>query len=468
MATKPHDSLQWYRTERTPLLTGSAAVFPWCPKMAKRYRFMSAFEEVPIPLHRKAKYRQKDGTLSDVILIPRGFAPTGNLDRRTEGFEVDFTSKFIPRDKEQIRLVTEASMLLCKGCSFILEAPTGVGKTWMAMELIARIRRRTLVVVHKEDVKAQWVQAAKTLLDLKPEDIGFIQGDQCDVEGKKLVIGMIQSLSKPGRYPLEKFKGFGFIIVDEVHRMGADKFSQMIWYQPAMLRMGMSATPYRRDGKDVVFQAHIGPVAVRSEVAPLTPLVLMFFSDWQLPWVNWGGKHQPLPHDPGKLGKVNNLIAGDQVRNKQIAFLVVQAYKKERTTIVFSHLREKHLSRLEDAIIQAGVPLKDIGWYVGGLNEEQRYWAGRKRVVLATYSMASEATDLPWLDTCILTTPRADVKQIVGRILRQYEDKKSPVVVDIVDADSNILLKFSVKRRKWYESIGATVKRGRLSALQVV
>ena len=76
--------------------------------------------------------------------------------------------------------------------------------------------------------------------------------------------------------------------------------------------------------------------------------------------------------------------------------------------------------------------------------------------------MASEATDLPWMDTCILATPRSDVVQIVGRVLRQYPNKKQPIVIDIIDDDSTILLNFARKRRKWYDQIGAAVQRGTL------
>ena len=244
--------------------------------------------------------------------------------------------------------------------------------------------------------------------------------------------------------------------------MGADKFSQAMWQQPAKLRMGLSATPYRKDGKDVVFHAHIGPVKVKSRAIPLIPQVIQLKSTWTLPWVFWGGKHQPLPHTPGRLGKVNKSLAEDAVRNSYIAQWVKACYDKGRTTIVFSALKESHLGLLETALIRLGIKRTEIGWYVGGLKEEERYIAGRKPIVLATYTMASEATDLPWLDTCILATPRSDVTQIVGRILRPYPEKHQPLVLDVCDDDSTILLNFGRKRKQWYSSIGATVKSGTL------
>lgn len=453
--------LSQYKIDLQPIATGAAAAFPYDERVAKNFWVHSSFDDTPLPLFRRVYWKSPEG-LQDVLLLPRTLAPVGKEDRRSEGRLCSFTSTFQPRDKEQSRIVTEASNLLSNEQSFIIEAPTGIGKTWMSMELIARVGRRTLVIVTKEDIKFQWIAAAKALLGLTDDEIGVIQGNKCQTQGKKLVIGMVQSLSKMNRYPRSIFKGFGFLIVDECHRMGADKFSQAMWQQPAKLRMGLSATPYRKDGKDVVFHAHIGPVRVKSKAIPLTPQVIQLRSSWKLPWVTWGGRHQPLPHTPGRLGKVNQALAEDAHRNRCIAYWVKACLDKGRNPIVFSALKGGHLGLIEDELIKLGVKRNDIGWYVGGLKEEERYVAGRKPVVLATYSMASEATDLPWLDTCILTTPRADVVQIVGRILRQYPNKQQPLVLDIVDEDSSILNNFSRKRKNWYQSLGAKTSRGTL------
>lgn len=453
--------LNKYRINLEPIATGAAAAFPYDENVAKNFWLNGAFSDEPIPLHRHIRWKRPEG-IEHILLIPRTLAPIGAMDLRAEGYVVPFTSTFKPRDKEQVRIVSEAKALLAQDESFIIEAPTGIGKTWMAMDLIADVGRRTLVVVTKEDIKTQWVAAAKALLGLTDNEIGYIQGETCDVEGKKLVIAMVQSISKMNRYPRSKFMGFGMMVIDECHRMGADQFSQAMWQIPAKIRLGLSATPYRKDGKDIVFWAHIGPIKVKSSALPMIPKVFMLRSSWQLPWVHWGGKTTPLPHKPGRLGKVNKSLAEDTPRNRCIAAWAAVCYKKDRNTIVFSALRDGHLARIEDLLIQLGVPQKDIGWYVGGLTEEERHVNGRKSIVLATYSMASEATDLPWMDTCILATPRSDVVQIVGRVLRQYPNKKQPVVIDVIDEDSTILLNFSRKRRKWYDAIKADVQRGSL------
>jgi superfamily II DNA or RNA helicase len=68
--------------------------------------------------------------------------------------------------------------------------------------------------------------------------------------------------------------------------------------------------------------------------------------------------------------------------------------------------------------------------------------------VLSTYSMAAEALDIPSLSTLVLATPKTDVIQSVGRILRKKHD--NPIIVDIVDRHSIFQNQWS-KRRVYYK-----------------
>lgn len=346
---------------------------------------------------------------------------------------------------------------------FLLGDFTVTHNTVVGVDLIAHTGRKTLIVVNKADIYDQWHEALVKFLGLDPSEIGRIQGDICSVKGKKVVIAFLQSVSKRDRYPTWVYHEFGFILVDEVHNIGADKFGEVAWLFPARLRMGMSATPYRRDGKDISFHCHIGPVLVKSDILPMIPKVLIFRTGCQLPLVNvfdpeygkWVKK--PMRVQPGRPGAMIKALAMMDDRNRLICDLVVKAYKSGRSIIVFSDSRARHLPTLEGMLLALGVPGHDMSYYVGGMNKAQREVAKTKRVILATYKMVSEATDIPWLDTCILCTPRVDVAQIVGRILREYPDKREPIVFDLVD-NNNVLRNYASVRKGWYTKIGATIK----------
>lgn len=415
---------------------------------------MSRYEE-PITLFREIG----EGT-QHRILLPRQVCPMG-VDKRVSGVPVKFTSIFEPRSDEQARVVNEASTLLLDGQSFVVRAPTGFGKTICAMQMIHNVGRKTLIVVTKEDIRDQWIDAAKMILGLKNSEIGIIQGDSCNTKGKKFCIGMIQSLSKAGKYAPSTWADFGFVIWDEVHRVAADHFSNSAWLLPAKLRMGLSATPERKDGKDVVIAAHIGKVRVATEQMKMIPKILVVNSTFKLPMVprkvNGRFKQVPLPHTPGRIQGVNKYLIKSVARNKMIGTFIKTAYSKGRNIIVFSDMKA-HLDRLYEICVMNAIPQKDMSFYVGGLSKKDRERAKVKPVIFATYAMTSEATDIPWLDTAVLGTPRSDVVQIVGRILREYPDKKEPIVFDVVDRCSNVLTGYYNNRRKWYADIGCTVK----------
>ena len=95
---------------------------------------------------------------------------------------------------------------------YLLGDFTVTHNTACAMQIIATLGKKTLVVVTKEDIRDQWVDAAVKFLKLPPAKIGFIQGDRFEVAGKSLVIAMVQSLAKESRYPLAPLREFGLAI----------------------------------------------------------------------------------------------------------------------------------------------------------------------------------------------------------------------------------------------------------------
>jgi superfamily II DNA or RNA helicase len=102
------------------------------------------------------------------------------------------------------------------------------------------------------------------------------------------------------------------------------------------------------------------------------------------------------------------------------------------------------LKYLHDAISHRNIAT--VGYYVGGMKEAALKETEGKQIVIATYAMAAEALDIKTLTTLIMATPKTDIEQSVGRILR--EKHSNPVVVDIVD--SHDLFKNQWKKRKTF------------------
>jgi len=115
-----------------------------------------------------------------------------------------------------------------------------------------------------------------------------------------------------------------------------------------------------------------------------------------------------------------------------------------RQVMILAHNRCL-LTYLHDAIVHRGIAA--VGYYVGGMKESALKETESKQVVLATYSMASEGLDIKTLTTLIMATPKTDIQQSVGRILRDKDSR--PVVVDIIDSHSLFQNQWA-KRKQFY------------------
>jgi hypothetical protein len=394
--------------------------------------------------------------------VPRGLV--NRLDTPKENWHLSWApcGKTVaikpPQTEDQAGCIERSLALLSEQTDHIVEAPTGFGKTYVGCSVAGQLGQRTLIIVTKNDLVKGWRDTLIHLFGVNPNDIGHVQQDQCKYKNCRFVIAMIHSLVCRD-YDTEFYGYFGLTIFDEVHRLGADYFSQVCSKFPTGLRLGLSATPKRGDGKERLFEAHIGPVMVRGLWVPMKPKILVKQTGWKVPIVSqrddmdgvW--KKMPMKVTPGRMMAVTKALASSTGRNQEIAKFVKAAYDAGRHVVVMSDLIEDHLNPLFHLIVQTGIGGQDIGFYHGQVKKQELEVSKTKRVVLATYAMCSEGTNVPHWDTLVLATPRSNVKQAVGRILRLVEGKKQPTILDLVD-DHPMLKTFYYSRLKQYYSVG--------------
>lgn len=439
----------------TPLYTGATAAYPYSVKMERKYRFTSRFGD-------EVSLCQNEG--NKILHLPRALCPIGEQDQRRPGKDVVFPKDPAPRPN-QVDIFEETTSFLKKGLSGLVSAYTGWGKTYLGYHAAYVAQKKTLVITTKDDIYKQWIADAPAALGISPDEVGEIRGDKCEVNGTKFCVAMIHSLTREGKYPDWIGDEFGLIIFDEVHRLPADQFMKAAVMFGALLRLGLSATMDRSDGKELMVYAHIGPIRAKTEGELLIPKVLRFQTAWECPRVMredkiTGQKKAVLmPHEPGRTAGMEKIIAADNVRNHQIVDAINMVHHKGRQIVVFSTLRD-HLETLKRATIALGISGKNIGMYVGAKSkaeERLRDSIKARPILFTTYGMMAEGTNLPWLDTCLLAMPRSRVTQPVGRIRREYEDKSEPVVLDFVDNSSPVFAGYAYSRLRWYNSIGCKV-----------
>jgi superfamily II DNA or RNA helicase len=148
-------------------------------------------------------------------------------------------------------------------------------------------------------------------------------------------------------------------------------------------------------------------------------------------------------------------MAASDKRNNMIGRLTAMAYAKDRKIVVFCDTLD-HIEAVMAQFRKNGIPATDCARYIGGLSEGVREAAKTRRVLAATWKMFDRGTDIPALDTCIFGTPKSDVVQAAGRILRKFKGKKEPLILDLVD-ESRIFQAYARTRGRWYAAIGAEV-----------
>ena len=438
-----------------PVSTGATAVYPYSVKLERKYRFFSRFgDEVPLC--------KRVGT--DELHLPRALCPVGEDDQRIAGKDAVFPKGPTPR-LNQVSIFAETEAFLMEGLSGLVSAYTGFGKTMIGYYAAFVTQKKTLVITTKDDVYKQWIADAPAALGIDSSEVGQIRGNKCQVSGTKFCVAMIHSLAKDGKYPDWITDEFGLVIFDEVHRLPADFFMAVATMFPALLRLGLSATLERSDGKELLVYAHIGPVRAKSEGELMVPKVLRFKTSWECPRVlrtdeKTGQKVSRLMHhEAGRTVQMEKIIAADNVRNHQMCDAFNMIYHKGRKLVVFSTLID-HLETLKRATIALGVPGSDVGLYVGATTKADIAYRDKVKarpVIFTTFGMMAEGTDIPWLDTCALAMPRSRVTQPVGRIRREYEGKGDPVVLDFVDLSSPVFSGYANSRLRWYNSLGCKV-----------
>lgn len=420
------------------------AVYNYSEFLAKRFILASEFGDV-YSLARR---------VGDMLHVPRGLCDIGAEDLRTDGLPAKFDKlKFEPRNDDQARASKEINGYLAQGRSFTVSAPTGSGKTVLGCVAIASVGRVALVVVTKSDLMKRWKDDFQKILGLTPSEIGTIQGDVFNVVGKKVIVGMVDSLADFDKYPSWFKATVGFVIFDEVHRMGAPTFMRTTMEFPARLRLGLSATVDRRDGKSIVFEANIGPVLVRIDSSAVKFEALCIETEWKCPRTQDGSQ---VPHGAGRDMHIRKIMSRNAKRNTILAKVISLSYAKQRSIVMFTDLLD-HVDAIHSLLPGYKVPYDVVGCYSGSLKEKDREIALAKPIILTTYKMMSEGTDVPTLDTCVLGMPRADVRQPIGRVLRPCETSKDRRVVDLVDNDSGIYRGYALARRSYYRRTGALI-----------
>lgn len=314
---------------------------------------------------------------------------------------------------------------------------TGVGKTWLAAFDSARFER-VLFVAHREEILGQ---AQRTFRRLRPQaTMGFYSGTAKDRDAD-LLFASIQTL---GRLPhLERFARdrFDYIVVDEFHHAAASTYRKLIAYFEPRFLLGLTATPDRTDGADLlalcgenlVYRCDVAQGIREGLLCPFHYFGVPDDVDYRnIPWRNNRFDEEALTSALATRARAQNAL--EQLRRlggkRTVAFCVSVRHAR----FMKDYLQEQGLRA---AAVHSGL---DSDARTTSL---ERLGAGELDVV-CTVDMFNEGVDLPELDTVMMLRPtesRILWVQQFGRGLRKADGKPHLKVIDYIGNHRTFLLK---------------------------
>jgi len=211
--------------------------------------------------------------------------------------------------------------------------------------------------------------------------------------------------------------------------MGAEVFSRCMMKLMTTYTLGLSGTMQRKDGLSKVFKMFLGDV-IHKEKAESEHCVLVK----GIKYVVNDDEFNEVEYDYRGNPKFSTMISKLCNYNRRSEFIVEVVIKElqhnpDQQIMILAH-NKTLLQYLFKAIEHKQIAT--VGYYIGGMKDADLKASETKKVIIATYAMASEGLDIKTLTTLVMATPKTEICQVIGRILRVKHS--TPVVIDIIDA----------------------------------
>ena len=320
----------------------------------------------------------------------------------------------------------------------IINLDTAFGKTILGLKIASSFGYKTLVIVNKIELLKQWSHEIKEKIpDAK---VGIIQGQKFDIHDKDIVIGMLQTLSSQQKTP-EDFISFGLVIIDEVHTIGSEVFSNIMFKIRPKYMFGLTATLERKDKLEQIIKWYIGDV-IYSNVSTAKKQSSEIHV---YPYTGVSSKPETLRDGTAAVSKMVSNIGTDKTRSNLIIEIILDLIKNSDRCILV----------LSDRIIQLKYLYKQLGsdisgLFIGSMKKEDLNETKTKQVILGSYGVCNQGFNHPKLNCLIFATPRSSITQSIGRVFRKQHTDVVPIIVDIFDKFS-IFTGQHYRRKKIYK-----------------
>ncbi len=366
-----------------------------------------------------------------------------------------------------------AAAALLKYDTGVLAATTAFGKTVVAANLIAQRKVNTLILVHRQQLAAQWRSRLAEFLTIDEElpVLEVKRGRKKERSligqlgaGKNALSGIIDVAVIQSMHSGDEIKAcareYGMVIVDECHHISAFSFEAVLRQVNARYVYGLTATPTRKDGHQPIIFMQCGPIRYRvdarkqAEERPFEHYIIPRFTGFQAPIEK--------NESDMTIQELYNEIMQSEVRNQLIVDDVINNYKRGRHALILTE-RTVHVEELRKRLLPA---IPDVVVMTGGkgAKETRRIQTlladmpeDKPLTIIATGKYIGEGFDEARLDTLFLAMPiswKGTLQQYAGRLHRLWSEKKEVQIYDYVDNQVRMLEKMYNRRLTGYGAIG--------------
>lgn len=339
-----------------------------------------------------------------------------------------------------------ALSLLQKHKSAMLCCYTGFGKTVTSVNMATKIKFKTLIVVPKTALLAQWQAEIRRFVPTASVELltpRHIKQRAEESPPPDFCVVNAQNLAKLNAPFLA---AYGFVVVDEAHlQMTETGVYNLLTLSPRYM-VGVTATPYREDGYNCLFELFFGPEKV---VNPLYKKHTVYkVKTGFVPDENKIRERLT----PCSKSKINwNALLDEQSKDRARNALILNIVRRhpDRVFLILVK-RVEQGAFLLDALCAAG----ESGTSLLG---KQQTFDKSARVLIGTNSKIGTGFDHPRLDTLLVAADMVSYYvQFMGRVMRRKD--VSPVIFDLVDTHPTLLKHFETRKKLYAKHGGLVVK----------
>jgi len=394
------------------------------------------------------------------ILIDRQYRLGLNMKHiRYDSEDIEFECYATPRDElqeEAVRFLGDITQQ-----HGIIKAVPGFGKTLSAIMAISKYKKKTLVLVPKKSLAAQWKEEILNYTSLKDEDVpifqdGVITKDMLD--SMKIGIGVSHTFSYKALkkdidyHKLMKQAKIDTVIYDECHSIIPTQF---FFFQNSLLYanrfFGLSATPYHKNPKlmNIIYYTVSDTILDLAKYKIKPKVVELYFKSF-IPektkkYILWNGRFD--------IHKYLRMLKKHSETFKTLFVQFVNRVLQSNRYLLVLAPQKNFLQYLKTLILdELDLTEDDIGLFWSGRSKDEL----KKRIILATTQIFNMGMNVPKLNTLLiidLFASKKSIEQIMGRILRKAGEKQ-PLVTILNDLDFEIFREFQKMRTEVYEELG--------------